>query len=111
MTDEAPYMDAGLSVGERVEDLLSRMSIEEKAGQLCQIDAHRGWEEWVGDKLAGSFLNLLGEETQLGTPCYKVGMNIGGRGIYLWIEKAEPHRIVRKDDLTANVVMKLSPNP
>jgi len=63
MTDEAPYMDAGLSVGERVEDLLSRMSIEEKAGQLCQIDAHRGWEEWVGDKLAGSFLNLLGEET------------------------------------------------
>lgn len=55
--------------------------------------------------------NLLGEETQLGTPCYKVGMNIGGRGIYLWIEKAEPHRIVRKDDLTANVVMKLSPHP
>lgn len=34
--DSAPYRDASLSVDERVEDLIQRMNIEEKAGQLFQ---------------------------------------------------------------------------
>jgi hypothetical protein len=51
--------------------------------------------------------NLLGEEVQLGIPCDKVGLNVGGRGIYLWIEKAAPRRIVRQDDIGPRVVMKL----
>ena len=31
-----PYQDAGLPVNERVDDLLSRMTVAEKVGQLCQ---------------------------------------------------------------------------
>ncbi|CAN9475444.1 unnamed protein product [Alternaria alternata] len=34
--DSAPYRDASLSVDERVEDLIQRMNMEEKAGQLFQ---------------------------------------------------------------------------
>jgi beta-glucosidase len=34
--DSAPYRDASLSVNERVEDLIQRMNMEEKAGQLFQ---------------------------------------------------------------------------
>jgi hypothetical protein len=51
--------------------------------------------------------NLLGEEVQLGIPCDKVGLNVGGRGIYLWIEKATPRRIVRQDDIGSKLVMEL----
>ena len=35
MTDH-PYLDPTLPAEERAKDLLTRMSIEEKAGQLCQ---------------------------------------------------------------------------
>ena len=38
-----PYQDANLPVGQRVEDLLSRMTVEEKAGQLvCLL----GWDSY-----------------------------------------------------------------
>ncbi|MFD1094561.1 glycoside hydrolase family 3 N-terminal domain-containing protein [Salegentibacter chungangensis] len=33
---ELPYQDASLSVEERLNDLMSRMTLEEKAGQMCQ---------------------------------------------------------------------------
>ncbi|WP_372984772.1 glycoside hydrolase family 3 N-terminal domain-containing protein [Microbacterium sp.] len=36
MTSQPPYKDPSLTVAERVEDLLARMTIEEKAGQLTQ---------------------------------------------------------------------------
>lgn len=36
-----PYRDVSLSVDDRVRDLLGRMSVEEKIGQLCKIGAFR----------------------------------------------------------------------
>ena len=38
--DKYPYQNAGLPVEQRVEDLLSRMTLEEKAGQIkvCKLD-------------------------------------------------------------------------
>ena len=36
-----PYQDANLPVEQRVEDLLSRMTLEEKAGQLVCL---MGWD-------------------------------------------------------------------
>ena len=38
-----PYQDASLSVDQRVEDLLSRMTVEEKAGQLVCL---MGWDSY-----------------------------------------------------------------
>jgi beta-glucosidase len=36
MTDLLPYLDPSLPVPDRVDDLLSRMTLEEKVGQMCQ---------------------------------------------------------------------------
>jgi len=38
MPQYLPYKDALLPVSERVEDLLSRMSVYEKIGQMTQLD-------------------------------------------------------------------------
>ncbi|GLY07548.1 glycosyl hydrolase [Actinoplanes sp. NBRC 101535] len=42
---------------QRVEDLLGRMTLPEKAGQMLQLDARRELPELVLDKLAGSILH------------------------------------------------------
>ncbi|UKA64358.1 glycoside hydrolase family 3 N-terminal domain-containing protein [Arthrobacter sp. FW306-04-A] len=52
-----PYKDPALSVPERVQDLLARMTLAEKVGQMLQLDARGGVEELVLDKLAGSLLH------------------------------------------------------
>ena len=38
-----PYRDANLPIEQRVEDLLSRMTLEEKAGQLLCL---MGWDSY-----------------------------------------------------------------
>lgn len=38
LRDGALYLDAASAVGARVEDLLARMSLEEKLGQMCQVE-------------------------------------------------------------------------
>jgi beta-glucosidase len=59
-----PYRDARLSPGERVEDLLSRMTVEEKVGQMTQLaGTHPDIVRLVKDCHLGSVLSILGEQT------------------------------------------------
>ena len=58
----AAYLDPALSVDERVADLLSRMTLPEKVGQMLQLDAREDLEEAVLTKHAGSILHASPEK-------------------------------------------------
>ena len=75
-----PYKDAKLPIEKRIKDLLSRMTIEEKAGQLNQLnsgpltgpDAGKGAYEkdkiqQIKDGKIGSLLNVVGAAETKGT--------------------------------------------
>ncbi|MGW5660684.1 glycoside hydrolase family 3 N-terminal domain-containing protein [Streptomyces sp. NPDC003758] len=75
----AVYLDPDASVESRIEDLLSRMTLPEKVGQLLMLDAQHGdLEDIVSAKLAGSVLHVmparmpeameLARRTRLGIP-------------------------------------------
>ena len=55
--DTLPYQDPSLPIPERVADLLSRMTLPEKAGQMLQLDAQPGVEDLVIDMHVGSILH------------------------------------------------------
>jgi beta-glucosidase len=57
VTDVLPYRDPSLPVDERVVDLLGRMTLPEKVGQMLQLDSRGDLKEIVTDKLAGSILH------------------------------------------------------
>lgn len=61
MSDRMPYQDPSLSTAERVSDLLSRMSLEEKAGQMLQLDAREDLADHVLRRHAGSILHTSPE--------------------------------------------------
>lgn len=63
MPDKLPYQDPELSVERRTQDLMGRMSIEEKVGQLVQADGRKQAAEQVRDRRVGSFLHILGAPT------------------------------------------------
>ncbi|MEZ9949390.1 glycoside hydrolase family 3 N-terminal domain-containing protein [Vibrio breoganii] len=60
-----PYQNPKLSIQERTDDLLSRMTVEEKVGQMLQLPAH---DQIHVDNLeamnVGSYLHCTGEQPQ-----------------------------------------------
>lgn len=78
MTEHLPYRDASLPIPERIEDLLSRMTLPEKVGQMMQLDSRDGVDGLVADYHVGSILHTspetlhraidLAAQTRLGIP-------------------------------------------
>ncbi|UOQ87778.1 glycoside hydrolase family 3 C-terminal domain-containing protein [Agromyces endophyticus] len=77
--DDAPaFRDPALPIAERVADLLARMSVEEKVGQMLQLDARDDIDDLVLGKHVGSILHASPErlerahelvaQTRLGIP-------------------------------------------
>ncbi|NLF03957.1 MAG: beta-glucosidase [Actinomycetales bacterium] len=78
MTATLPYLDASLPVAERVADLVGRMTLPEKVGQMLQLNAKDGVDALVTDFHVGSILHASPEnvrraheltaQTRLGIP-------------------------------------------
>lgn len=56
-----PYLDPALSVADRVSDLLGRMTLPEKVGQMLQLNAKEGVRHLVEELHAGSILHASPE--------------------------------------------------
>src|SRR5690554_1165719 len=91
----AIYKDPSFSATERVEDLLKRMSLEEKIGQMMQAngnDKDNPPEKLIKEKNIGTFLHVIGDrcskyqeitrETRLGIPVLFAIDAIHGHGFY-----------------------------
>ncbi|HSP51331.1 MAG TPA: glycoside hydrolase family 3 N-terminal domain-containing protein [Cryobacterium sp.] len=61
ITDPLPYLDRALAIPERVADLLGRMTLAEKVGQMLQLDAQDGLDDNVLRKHVGSILHTSPE--------------------------------------------------
>lgn len=62
--EAASYLNDQLPTDERVKDLLTRMSIEEKVGQMLQLDARAGVKDLILDKHVGSILHTSPERVK-----------------------------------------------
>ncbi|MEU4215505.1 glycoside hydrolase family 3 N-terminal domain-containing protein [Actinoplanes sp. NPDC026623] len=92
MAADDPYRDPSLSVEQRVDDLLGRMTLPEKVGQMLQLDARQDLKESVGTRLAGSILHAspqrmleavdLAAGTRLGIPLITAEDCIHGHGFW-----------------------------
>jgi beta-glucosidase len=56
------YRNPALTVEERVTDLLARMTLEEKVGQLMMLDARSEDLSFINTRQPGSILHILGEK-------------------------------------------------
>ena len=57
-TTELPYKNPELPAEERIADLLGRMTLEEKVGQMMQLDARSGdLDDLIVNKHVGSILH------------------------------------------------------
>uniref|UniRef100_A0AAU3GSS0 beta-glucosidase n=1 Tax=Streptomyces sp. NBC_01401 TaxID=2903854 RepID=A0AAU3GSS0_9ACTN len=61
MAPSLPYLDPALPVAERVDDLLGRMTLAEKTGQMLQLNAKDGVRSLIEDLHAGSILHASPE--------------------------------------------------
>jgi beta-glucosidase len=59
---QAAYRNPALSVEERLADLLGRMTLEEKIGQIMMWDAHYEDLSFINTYQPGSLLHILGEK-------------------------------------------------
>jgi beta-glucosidase len=59
-TSAPPYRNPALSEDERVADLVSRMTLEEKVGQLLMLDARGEDLSFVNTRQPGALLHILG---------------------------------------------------
>ncbi|GIE20827.1 glycoside hydrolase family 3 N-terminal domain-containing protein [Winogradskya humida] len=92
MAADDPYRDPSLSIEQRVDDLLGRMTLAEKVGQMLQLDARRDIKEAVSTRLAGSILHAspqrmleafdLAANTRLGIPLITAEDCIHGHGFW-----------------------------
>ncbi|GAB2835131.1 glycoside hydrolase family 3 N-terminal domain-containing protein [Microbacterium insulae] len=57
MTDAVPYLDPSRPVDDRIADLLGRMTLEEKVGQMLQLDAREDLDDHILRMHAGSILH------------------------------------------------------
>lgn len=65
MCEAMPYQDASRPIAERIDDLMSRMTLEEKIGQMTQIPGNReDADAWAAKGIVGSFLHIMGQTTQ-----------------------------------------------
>jgi len=64
-TMQALYQTMHSAIQERLDDLLSRMTIPEKVGQLMQVDGRLNLDEMIGRKLVGSLLHINGAEADM----------------------------------------------
>ena len=65
MSAEMPYLDPQLPVAERVADLLSRMTLPEKVGQMLQLNAKDDVRPMVEEMHVGSILHASPEKLAL----------------------------------------------
>ena len=92
MTPTVRYRDPALGVEERVEDLLGRMTLPEKVGQMLQLNAQGDLDDIVSTKLAGSILHAspeamvlaidLAARTRLGIPLITADDAIHGHSFW-----------------------------
>ncbi len=59
-----PYRDPELPIAERVEDLIARMTLAEKVGQMLQLDGRSEAVEQVQRYAPGSLLHILDEKLE-----------------------------------------------
>jgi len=62
MTNHPAYLNPKISVEDRVQDLLSRMTLEEKVGQITMWDARDEDLSFINTRFPGSILHILGEK-------------------------------------------------
>ena len=92
-TSGLPYRDASLPVDVRLEDLLARMTLAEKVGQMLQLNAQEDLDDIVLTKTAGSILHTsperlvraieLAATTRLGIPLLTADDAIHGHSFWL----------------------------
>ncbi|MFI6094410.1 glycoside hydrolase family 3 N-terminal domain-containing protein [Lentzea sp. NPDC051213] len=59
--DDVPYLDAALPTADRVADLIGRMTLPEKVGQMMQLDSREDLDDHVLRKHVGSILHTSPE--------------------------------------------------
>ena len=64
-TTDLPYKNPNLPAEERIADLLGRMTLEEKVGQMMQLDARSGdLDDLIVNKHVGSILHTSPAESR-----------------------------------------------